>query len=180
MPRLSVSAVALPSSSSLQAAAAPDHTDAYRLALPAGAAADATALTWRLFGQTPAWIRYLMRLRDWLVRPLRLTTFPETIRPPYGTALVPGSSLGAFRVFATAPHEVVLGLDDRHLDFRVSVLLAEDGRAAVVSTLVWFHNWVGRWYFQLIQPFHHLVVPALLRHALRQEPNHPPVGHPGR
>ncbi|TGE23695.1 DUF2867 domain-containing protein [Hymenobacter aquaticus] len=168
MSRITVDLVPLPRHSAL--AATPAHyTDAYRLPLPAHAPHGAAAVAQWLFGPGPAWVGYLMKLRDWLVRPFGLRTFPAAARPPQGATLEVGGRLGPFRVFAVGPREVILGQDDRHLDFRVSVLVeAPAGPAAVVTTVVQFHNWFGRAYFTLIKPFHHLVVPALLRRAAQK------------
>jgi hypothetical protein len=72
-------------------------------------------------------------------------------------------------VFDRRPDELLLGEDDRHLDFRVSVLLRDEGEAqwATVTTVVRFHNALGRAYFAVVRPFHQLIVPALMRRALR-------------
>ncbi|MCB2409106.1 DUF2867 domain-containing protein [Hymenobacter lucidus] len=175
MSKIKVVAVALPAASALAATTAPaNYSDAYQVALPASAAHQAADATWLLFGHAPAWVQHLMQLRDSLVRPFRLKTSPPATPRPDGQRLVPGSRLGPFQVFSVAPHEVILGQDDRHLDFRVSVLLTPSGPATVgvVSTVVWFHNWFGRGYFAVVRPLHRLVVPALLRNALRQVPGH--------
>lgn len=143
----------------------PDSADAYALELPPGAPAPADALTCALLGQGPAWVRRLLRLRDALVRPFGLRTFPARPLAPV-LPLRPGASLGLFRVFSVTPAEVVLGQDDRHLDFRVSVRVEPGAGRAVVTTAVRCHNAAGRLYFALIRPFHRRIVPALLRHGL--------------
>ena len=80
-----------------------------------------------------------------------------------------GNRVGIFRVLGRRTDELLLGEDDRHLDFRVSVLLRDDGEAqwATVTTVVRFHNALGRAYFAVVRPFHQLIVPALIRRALR-------------
>lgn len=169
MSKIAVALVTVPPLSALAATAA-DHTDAYRVALPAHAPQDASVVARRLFGQAPAWVRHLMQLRDWLVRPFGLTTLPAPAHPAPEASPAVGRYLGPFRVFSVAPQEIILGQDDQHLSFRVSVLVTGPAPAVVVTTLVQFHNWFGRAYFTVIQPFHHLVVPALLRYALRHSP----------
>ncbi|UOQ52548.1 DUF2867 domain-containing protein [Hymenobacter cellulosivorans] len=167
MTKIAVNLVPLPHLSALAATAA-DHTDAYRVSLPAHAPRDASAIAELLFGQGPAWVRRLMQLRDWLVRPFGLATLPAPAPADPPIPLTVGAHVGPFRVFGVTAQEVILGQDDAHLDFRVSVLVT--GPAVVVTTVVWFHNGFGRAYFTLIRPFHHLVVPALLRYALRYSP----------
>ncbi|GAA4011229.1 DUF2867 domain-containing protein [Hymenobacter fastidiosus] len=164
-----VTAVGIPATSQIAAGfSSVDYADAYQLPLLAQHPVAAPAVAQLLFGQGPGWVRHLLRLRHWLVRPLGLTTFPATPLSP-DQPLVPGGRLGLFQVFSVADQEVVLGLNDRHLDFRVSVWVPPTPpRRAVVTTVVHFHNRVGRLYFAVIRPFHHLVVKALLRHALRK------------
>ena len=147
----------------------PDFVDAYRVALPAAAPASAAAVTYALLGQAPAWVGRLLRLRDALVGPLGLRTFPARgQRPP---TLRPGTRFGPFQVLGVTAEEVLLGQDDWHLDFRVAVRRLPD--AAVVTTAVRCHHWLGRLYFALIRPFHRRIVPAMLRHGRRHLPAAP-------
>jgi hypothetical protein len=160
-----------------QALARLDYADAYRIRLPAGAARDLDRVVRSAFGSAPRWVELLMRLRNWIVRPLGLKTGPAGSRGALDrVALRAGQRVGLFRVFARADDELLLGEDDRHLDFRVSVLLRSDGRSdwAIVSTVVRFNNWLGRAYFLPVRPLHGLIVPALLRHALIRYSNDRP------
>jgi hypothetical protein len=144
-----------------------DYTDAYQLVLLPGPPAAAPAVARQLFASAPGWVRRLLALRDWLVHPFELVTFPAPARPAVAAELAPGGRLGPFLVFSVSPEEVVLGQDDQHLSFRVSVRVEpEQPGQAVLTTAVEFHNRAGRVYFAFIRPFHHLVVKALLRYAL--------------
>lgn len=135
-----------------------DYADAFRVAIPDAMMGSPDALAARVFARSPGWVSLLMRLRNWIVGPLGLKT----------TAAA-GERIGFFRVFARNGREILLGENDRHLDFRVSVRVGgESGsRYAVVTTLVNFHNWLGRLYFLIVRPFHKVIVPAVIRHALR-------------
>ncbi len=104
----------------------------------------------------------LMRLRDALVRPFGLKTSPRGPRPL--PRFVPGERVGLFTVFACTVEELLLGEDDRHLDFRLCLRVSGDGQARL-ATLVRFRNVWGRAYFTLIRPFHALVVKEMLRRA---------------
>lgn len=87
-----------------------------------------------------------------------------------GRASSTGERIGIFPVVARTPDEILLGLDDRHLDFRVSVRVADEESAnlGIVSTLVRFNGWLGRAYFLPVRPAHRLIVPVMLRRgALR-------------
>jgi Protein of unknown function (DUF2867) len=59
---------------------------------------------------------------------------------------------------------VVLGMADKHLDFRAVVDVRQDGAGwqVTATTVVRTHNWLGRAYLAVIMPFHRLVVRAML------------------
>ena len=148
-----------------------DYADSYRVQLPAGAPHDIDALTYDALSAAPRWIHTLMALRDRIVRVVGLKTTPRNQGDLARTPLQPSAALGIFRVFARSADEILLGEDDRHLDFRVSVLCQSDGAAdwVIVSTVVRFNNWLGRAYFLPVRPLHRLIVPAMLRSALRRQ-----------
>jgi len=93
----------------------------------------------------PGWAMALLRLRNALVRPLGLKTEAEPDRP----------SVGMFPIRKDDGQEFVLGLDDRHLDFRIAVL--RQGERLYLSTWVHPHNVWGRAYLRLVMPFHVLI-----------------------
>lgn len=93
----------------------------------------------------PGWAMALLRLRNALVRPLGLRTEAEAGRP----------SVGMFPIQKDDAQEFVLGLNDRHLDFRIAVL--RQGERLYLSTWVHPHNLWGRAYLRLVMPFHVLI-----------------------
>lgn len=141
--------------------------DAYAVAVPAGTTARALAAA--VFASPPRWAATLMAIRNLVVAPLGLVATPARVARAAAAANGTGERLGMFPVLADAPGELVLGLDDRHLDFRVSVAVrvADDGPEGVVTTRVRFHGALGRAYFVPVRPVHRLLVPALLRRAAR-------------
>ncbi|MGL4489413.1 MAG: DUF2867 domain-containing protein [Rhizobiaceae bacterium] len=107
----------------------------------------------------PDWVNRLLWLRNLLVRPFKLKRGGEP--NPSST-----TSIGIFPILESTSDRLVLGLDDRHLDFRllVDVQDLEKGRQAItVSTLVKTHNLLGRSYLTLVMPFHKLIVPVMLK-----------------
>lgn len=63
----------------------------------------------------------------------------------------------------------MLGLDDRHLDFRIVVEVTELGagrQEVAASTIVKTHNLLGRTYLAVVKPFHRIIVPAMLAQVL--------------
>ena len=78
-----------------------------------------------------------------------------------------GEKIALFTLFAQDEDEIIAGGNDRHLDFRVSVLrLTQDGVGTVViTTVVRTHNLFGRVYLAMITPFHKFGVKYLLSTA---------------
>jgi hypothetical protein len=79
--------------------------------------------------------------------------------------------IGAFPVLSQTPERVVMGLDDRHLDFRLVVDVApldERRRDVVATTLVRTHNRLGRTYLAAILPFHRRIVPGIMANVARR------------
>jgi Protein of unknown function (DUF2867) len=131
------------------AALLPGHqfADAYRVPVPSGV--DAMAATRRAFARGPGWIRALMTLRNRLA----------------GVFGLKAASPGGFPVISESPERVVLGFDDRHLDFRIVVALA--GGFATLTTAVRWHNAFGRAYLAVVMPFHRVIAARMLERAAR-------------
>ncbi|MGW5428482.1 DUF2867 domain-containing protein [Streptomyces sp. NPDC004059] len=105
----------------------------------------------RLFRDLPPCVRRLMRLRDALVRPSGLRRGDHRASMP-------------FPCLPATEREVIIGVDDRHLDFRGSV--HTDGATLTPATVVHFHRALGRLCFRPVRPFHRRIVRAALRRAL--------------
>ncbi|WP_044563938.1 DUF2867 domain-containing protein [Azospirillum sp. B4] len=138
--------------------------DAFRLMLPSGpdvAPVDALTAARRMMATSPAWVRRLMALRNVLVAPLGLKT------PEPANADDPADAdgrIGIFPILSSGPERVVLGMADKHLDFRAVVDVHRDaaGCQVTATTVVRTHNWLGRAYLAAILPFHRLVVRSML------------------
>lgn len=123
----------------------------------------------RLFRATPDWANALMRLRNSIVRQLGLKDVGDLKLSASKPAdeLQPGDAFGIFSIFAISEREIVLGIDDSHLDVRVSVTKAADATRATytVSTVVHVHNWLGRLYMLPVARIHPIIVRAGMRRA---------------
>jgi len=146
--------------------------DAFAIALPAGSSGDAEQLARFMFAQQPVWISALLRLRDLLVAGFGLKTAAQLAA--LGEQGGAAERVSIFKVYSRSAHELVMGEDDSHLDFRVSVQCsaaspgaADGAQLLVVSTVVHCHNRLGRAYILLIAPFHRRVVQATLQRAAR-------------
>lgn len=71
-------------------------------------------------------------------------------------------------MLSQSANELILGEEDRHLDFRGAALVraGADRRELVVVTVVHCHNALGRGYLLAIGPFHRAIVKASLARAV--------------
>jgi hypothetical protein len=129
-----------------------DFTDTFALRLPPGS--DRDVGYWHRALQAagiPLWAGALMAVRNRVARGLGLRTAGRSGDPD------------PFRVLTWSGDTLVVGADDRHLDFRgVLRVVGDDLQCA---TVVRQHNVTGRAYFAVVKPFHRRIVPALLRRA---------------
>ncbi len=93
----------------------------------------------------PRWTLALVALRNRIVGPLGLKT----------GAVARARTAGIFPICKDSPDEMIVGLDDRHLDFRLAVF-RQEGRV-YLSTWVRPHNLAGRVYLRLVLPFHSII-----------------------
>jgi len=131
-----------------------DYEDCFCRTIPADREMTADKLFERMFCQQPKIVRMLMKLRDAMVKPLGLKT-GGTFRD---------------RILERTDEEIIVGADDKHLQFRVSVYCsaAADGQqTAAVSTIVKYNNWLGRLYFAFIWVGHKMIVGSLLNRAIK-------------
>jgi hypothetical protein len=112
------------------------------------------------------WIRLLLGLRDALVAGFGVKTTQEVRRAAIADK---AERIDFFRILARSDRELILGEDDRHLDFQLSLLLRArpdgSGDELVATTVVRCHNALGRVYLAMIAQFHRLVVISNLSRA---------------
>ena len=137
--------------------------DRFSVIVP-GCSMEAGEAAHKIFASTPRWIVGLMALRDRLVRPFGLKTRQRMAGDQ------PKRAAGWFPILSQSPERMVLGTDDRHLDFRLvieTVAFMPEGTRVSGTTVVRTHNCLGRAYLAAVMPFHKIIVPAMLRRVLR-------------
>ena len=135
-----------------------------------------TAIGKAFFSSGPKWVEKLFGLRNKIVAVFGLKTSANTTDRQQqldNFKCEPGEQLGLFKVFCKTNNEVVLGEDDKHLNFRVSLLLDQllnekDKKTLTITTVVRYNNWLGRLYFLPVRPFHKLIVPAMLKGIIKE------------
>lgn len=144
-----------------------DLADAFAVALPPSASRDVERLTRFLLSDPPLWLKALLALRDAIMRPFGVKT-TSSLRGSVDSV----RRIDFFPLLAVHDDELILGEDDRHLDFRLSVrrgkLRAGGPDEFVATTVVHCHNLLGRTYLAVILPFHRLVVRSLLSRAAQR------------
>lgn len=115
---------------------------------------------------SPAWLKFLFRLRDLLVRPFGLKTGEGPSREKLEEALDNGESYGFMSLAERTADETIVALDDKHLVAYMSIYI--EGGQVFASTVVRYHNKLGVVYFNLIRPFHVLVVKNLFKQMMRE------------
>ena len=156
-----VKPVALPAQCAVASAyASTNLADAFAIQLPLGTSNDPELMARFLFSHQPSWIQWLINIRDAIVASFGLKTAQQltTLSNEAGA-----DRIGIFKVYSRTETEIVMGEDDKHLDFRLSVLRTSGlsptlGGQLTLSTVVHCHNLLGRTYIGVIAPFHRQVV----------------------
>jgi hypothetical protein len=133
---------ALPSADAERLLPGYQFADAYKV--PALHRVNAIEATRMAFAQGPGWVRRLMGLRNSLGLLVGLRPAPAS----------------GFPVVRETPDQVVLGFDDKHLDFRIVVEVG--GGFATVTTVVRWHNAWGRAYLAAVLPFHRVIAARMI------------------
>lgn len=123
-----------------------------------------------MFNYQPGWVSFLFGMRKFLagLLGLRQNGIPRraTLRPE-NISFRPGAKLSFFKVEQGQEDSfIVAGIDDSHLWAGLVVAVEPgDGPSHLyhVATIVKYHRWTGPVYFNLIRPFHHLVVGGMAR-----------------
>lgn len=134
---------------------------------------DILAVTKAFFSFSPKWIGNLFALRNKIVSVFGLKTgngLEQKEEVLYNFKGEIGDQVGIFKVFDKADDELILGENDSHLNFRVSLLLVsqpDHTKDLTISTVIHFNNWFGKLYFFPVKPFHKLIVPVMLKSTIR-------------
>lgn len=138
-----------------------DWSDAYAVTCRPGMPADPQVWADAVFRDAPRWVVVALGVREALV----------------GLVGIDRGGPSSFDTLARTADEVLLGTDERHLDFRASVLREAD--RVVLSTVVQLHNARGRAYSAVVRLVHPVIVRAMLTRAARRLSRHSvePAGH---
>lgn len=108
----------------------------------------------KVFAHNPAWLQLLYKIRACFVKPFGIETEPFKTKD---------------FIIEEDAWEAIMQKDDKHLLFYVDVFITPmpaEKQIIEVTTLVKYHNWVGKAYFFCIKPFHRIIVPMVLKKTL--------------
>lgn len=160
-----VEPIALPAETSLSSwFASAQLADAYAIRLPAAVSSDPAVLASAALSSLPPGGSAIMFVRDRLVRPFGIKTMPAIAEAGRATN---HTLIGFFPVLERLGDEIILGEDDRHLDFRISFMVRERGghRELVWTSVVRTHGFLGNAYLAAVRPFHRLAINLCLTRA---------------
>jgi hypothetical protein len=97
-----------------------------------------------VFGHHPAWMKAALIVRNRIAAVYGLDTpsTQEIMRPKVQLNYQIGDKIGPWPIFAISANEIIAGRDNKHLDFRISIL-KEPGvpiASTVISTVCDVHN----------------------------------------
>lgn len=149
-----------------------DFCDAYQARLTANEMTVQDAYM-AVFAHAPGWVDGLMQLRGKVANALGLQHVMNDELKQMANSGQPanfrvGQRLGLFTVRAISADEMIVGDDDKHLNFRISVYRASSQGVATltVATAVQIHNTMGQLYMVAVKPFHRLIARSMLQRAV--------------
>ncbi|WP_420642170.1 DUF2867 domain-containing protein [Candidatus Leptofilum sp.] len=127
-----------------------------------------------MLSYNPGWVKFLYRVRWFFVRLLGMKQQgvpQEMALRPEDVSFVPGISAAFFQVQMAAENEYwFAAASESHLTAHLGVIM-EPGTTQNrfhVLTLVHYHRWTGPVYFNVIRPFHHIVVGQMIKAAVKR------------
>lgn len=129
--------------------------DSFEIALDRRLLAKEAAIS--AFANSPDWVRHLMRLRNIMVAPFGLVHGQSELAEHQ-------AQIGIFPVVSEAENQIILGFNDKHLDFRVLVASSSETGNHIVTATTWVktHNLLGRAYLFTIKRFHKIIMKSAL------------------
>jgi len=123
-----------------------------------------------ILGHVPLTLKLLLIVRNAVVRPfgLKAPMAREVLRGGFKTGRAVGDTIGRWRIYFINDDEIIAGSDDKHQDFRVSVLRVRctETTSVVLTTICTVHNSFGKIYLFFILPIHRYGVRKLMANAI--------------
>jgi hypothetical protein len=146
-----------------------DFRDAYRAPL-SRLDLSVVEIFFVIFARRPGWMNLMLIARNKAaaLAGLEVPTTSEIMNMEKKDRYFVGEKIGPWPIFFLSSDELVAGRDNKHMDFRVSIMKVRDGTrpSVVVSTVCVVHNKFGQYYLSSIIPFHKFGLRRLIASAL--------------
>lgn len=125
----------------------------------------------QMTSNTPKWINLLLSLRNNIVQFLGLKNVGNLTGKNslefISRDKIAGTKIDFFTIETLNNNEMILVLNDKHLDIKLSILKSKVSKNQIfVSTLVNFNNLLGKIYMVFVTPFHKIVVKRLMKNIV--------------
>lgn len=139
-----------------------DYCDAYKLEIAKHM--DVSNFVKKMFYPTPSWLYFLLYVRNFIMSLFGLKRSTLNKFEGENVVFLPGCNYGIFEVFEVLEDEIIMGKNDKHLDYRFSSkVYNENGkRFAIVTTIVHYNNRLGKLYFSVVKYFHKAIVKKMI------------------
>jgi len=145
-----------------------DYLDTYKVPIYDYQSYSIDYITGLFFTSLPAWIRMLLSFRNFMVGFFGLQGGDIKLKEPDKSVYYAiDSNAVIFRVHNRNNNEIVMAENDKHLNFRTSLLIEnvtdKDYGYLYCSTIVQYNNIFGKLYFLPVKPFHKLIIKTMLK-----------------
>ncbi|MEW7278341.1 DUF2867 domain-containing protein [Aquimarina sp. 2201CG1-2-11] len=156
-----------------------DYSDSFSGALINTTAPEIKDIGNAFFLSSPQWVDHLFKVRNKIVGLFGLKTGTTGVVQKKDFLVntfdfEKGKRIGIFKIYNHNDHELILGENDKHLDFKVSLLAGAESQSKkklTISTIVKYHNFWGKLYFFPVKPFHKIIVKSMLKKTIQQIEN---------
>lgn len=136
--------------------------DAYRQTITNPDVTDIDSAVRAFFTNSPGWLVSLMKFRNAVVARIGFKTV-DNDRRELPERFEPGTSIGVFDVLQRSADEIVMGGDDTHFTFRLSLWIPPGSGELQVTTIGHHVTARGRAYLSVVAPGHRLIAPMMTK-----------------
>ena len=144
-----------------------NYEDSFCLILETKNLLDVDYIIFKIIKSLPKWFKILLNSRNTIARIIGLKTgrIERIFENSSRLNIKQDQLIGDFFILLKGKKHLITELNDKHLDFRFSILISENEGITKVSlsTIVKLNNFFGKIYFFLVKPFHRLIIPNILK-----------------
>ncbi len=145
-----------------------DYIDTYKVPIHNNQNFSIDYITALFFTSLPSWIKNLLSFRNFLVKYFGLKggDINKLQEPDKSIYYSVGSEAVIFKVHSRNENEIVMADNDKHLNFRTSILIEKTDKGydyLYSATIVHYNNILGRLYFLPVKPFHKMIIKTMLK-----------------